>query len=124
MIKSLKDYLKQWLILLYLIPSTISVIQTYFSEGIKNSCLSFINSLSKSQEIFIVILISMIVGIKITFKKNKNIRELENDIEILLQQNSATVNTYVNNIYYGDINLRQYINSNVIIGDESKIVNN
>ncbi len=124
MIKSIWDYFKQWLSLLYLIPSTISVLQTFFSDEIKDTSLDFIDSLSKIQIIYVFISISIIAGINVTFVKNKLIIKLKNDMEFIRQQSNSPVFTTVNNIFYGNIDQRKFVNSNVIIGDKSKISEN
>ena len=122
MIISIKDYFKQWLSFLYLIPSTISVLQTFFNEEIKGTGLNFINSLTKIQIIYIFILISIITGVNITFIKNKLIVQLKSDLEIIRQQNNLRVPTTINNTFYGNIDQRQFVDSTVIIGDKSKII--
>mgnify|MGYP006416752531 CR=1 FL=1 len=122
MIISIKDYFKQWLSFLYLIPSTISVLQTFFNEEIKGTGLNFINSLTKIQIIYIFILISIITGVNITFIKNKLIVQLKSDLEIIRQQNNSRVPTTINNTFYGNIDQRQFVDSTVIIGDKSKII--
>lgn len=121
MIKGIKDYLKQWLSLLYFIPSTISVLQTFFHEEIKDTWLSFIDSLTKVQILYTFIIISVFAGINIAIAKNKVLVELKDEIRYL-KHNSAKVPTTINNNYYlGDISLMEYVNSNVIIGDRSEI---
>lgn len=120
MIRAIKDYLIQWLSLLYLVPSTISVLQTFFSEKINNSRLSFVDSLNDFEILYIWIAISVVSGINIAIRKNKLIIKLNADIDIV-KQNTPSINLIVNGDFYANIDQGTYVNSNVIKGDKSTI---